>query len=961
MFSSVISVASVAICQFETVTMKNYRKLLGGLLMVVIAGGAAVRLSAAEVRVGLSTRETYVGLPVTLRVQVANATKTEPPILPNIDGLAIKSLGTPSHSTQITTINGRTTTTTTQSFAFELTPQRAGTFQIPAFTVNVDGRQHQTRAIEFVASTSETGDLMFVEITGKEKQIYVGQALDLTLNIWLRPYSDREQRITLSEGNMWRMISDRTEWGPFAERIQQLAENEQRPVGKETLRKDGNGAERSYYLYQVDATIYPKRPGKIDADNVKIVVDYPAALGRSRGLFGDLFDDFPGGRSDIFGEDAGFSPFGSQLAVKSVRPLVAQAVVEPINVLPIPTADRPADYRGAVGRYQIAVDATPTHVKSGDPINLLIGIWGTGPMELVQAPPLSELPELTADFKVPDEPLAGFVQGERKIFSTSIRPRKAGVTQIPAIPLSYFDPAAAKFVTVQSKPVSIHVDPAEVLALDAIDQGGQTASTNSNINQESSPKDAAPPSLAIFTGDDVLVNQAPFEVNLAQLFTLLAIPPFIVLGILVIQSGARLSLVTRRFRSASRRLENVVLHAKDPREIASAVIEFVTRQCKLTGDAIDAEKVVGSIRASGRRQLAIRCERILNACAGGVSLSPFKDENSLDDLKREVLEWLHDWRAESTQRAKPSVRGSRQTKSPLRKSVPGSSISAGVAAIVLGSLVVSVPYRSAQAAEPMGRELQTSVLSMKLNTRQQQTLLAEANSCYNAALEMVKNDSAEAKQQFAEAADKYQLLVRAGVSNSRLYFNLANAFLGSGRTSEAIANYMRCLRIDPTMREAQVNLEFAQQQLNPPGDGSNVASSDGSFFAQVSLINRLINRYVSPRAVIAMMIIAWFALWIFVGLRVAGIRFPWKSAACASVLVAMLAAFSSFLHWQSSARHLAVVIDPHAAAVDHAGVQNAEVRPGQVVEILHQRGDSVRVRTGRGHLVWLSSAAVAAI
>jgi tetratricopeptide (TPR) repeat protein len=804
---------------------------------------------------------------------------------------------------------------------------------------------------------------MFVEITGKEKQIYVGQALDLTLNIWLRPYSDREQRITLSEGNMWRMISDRTEWGPFAGRIQQLAENEQRPVGKETLRKDGNGAERSYYLYQVDATIYPKRPGKIDADNVKVVVDYPTALGRSRGLFGDLFDDFPGGRSGILGDDDGFSPFGSRLAVTAVRPLAAQAVVEPINVLPVPTTDRPADYRGAVGRYQIAVDATPTHVKAGDPINLLIGIWGTGPMELVQAPPLSELPELTADFKVPDEPLAGFVQGERKIFSTSIRPRKPGITQIPAIPFSYFDPAAAKFVTVRSKPVSIHVDPAEMLALDAIDQGGQAASTNSNINQESSPKDAAPPSLAIFTGDDLLVNEAPFDVNLAQLFTLLAIPPFIVLGILVIQSRARLSLVTRRFGSATRRLENVVLHAKDPREIASAVIEFVARQCKLKGDAIDSEIVVGSIRASGRRNLAIRCERLLNLGAAGFGVAPFSDESSLDELKREALEWLHDWQSETIrQRTRPTVRSTKPANTPLRRSVPSSSTSATTMAIALiGSLLVSGQSVSAKATVEITEKQQIGVASIELNTQQQQTLLAEANNCYNAALAKVKNDSAEAKELFAEAADKYQLLVCAGVSNSRLYFNLANAFLGSGRTSEAIANYMRCLRIDPTIREAQANLIYAHKLSHSSADESSATSQSKSFLAHASAGNRWMNSYVSPRAVVAIMVVAWFALWISAGLRAAGIHFPWKSAACAFALLFIFAAFSSVLHWQSSARHLAVVIEPQTASTNHVGVWNSNLGPGQIVEILHRRGDSVRVRTANGHSAWLPATTVAAI
>src|SRR5262249_18507562 len=157
---------------------------------------------------------------------------------------------------------------------YELTPQRAGSFQIPPIEVNADGVTQRTRAVEFVASKTETGDLLFVEIVGKQKQIYVGQSLDVTLRIWLRPYSDRRLKIKLSEGDMWRLVSDRSEWGPFADRLQQMLQNDQPPVGREVLRKDADGAQHSYYLYEISARIYPKRSGKIDGDNVKIVVNY---------------------------------------------------------------------------------------------------------------------------------------------------------------------------------------------------------------------------------------------------------------------------------------------------------------------------------------------------------------------------------------------------------------------------------------------------------------------------------------------------------------------------------------------------------------------------------------------------------------------------------------------------------------------------------------------------------------
>ena len=910
-------------------------KTLFGVVLTTLLSGASLAASAAEVLVALSSRETYVGQPVVLRVQVANATKAEAPTVPEVDGVSIRPLGSPSRSTQVTVINGKTTTTTTQTFAYELTPQRAGSFQLPSFTIDADGQSQRTRPVDFVASKSETGDLLFVEIAGKEKQIYVGQSLDVTLKVWIRPYTDRRLRVKLSEGDMWRLISEKTEWGPFAERIQQLAEQDQRPVGKEVLRKDAEGVEHSYYLYQLDATIYPKRPGTIDGDNVKIVVSYPTALGRSRGMFADFFGG-SGGPSGAFDDDD-MSPFGTQLTVQTVRPVMAQAVVEPIKVMPIPTADRPADYRGAVGQYQVAIDATPTHVKSGDPINLLIGVSGTGPMELVQAPPLAEIPALAADFKVPNEPLAGFVKGDRKIFQTTIRPRKPGLTQIPSIPFSFFDPSTGKFETVHSQPVSITVEQAEMLALDAVQHNGPAVGGGGDANK---PAAAAAPAAALetFSGDKLLANQTPWKLNGSLLTVLLAVPPVVVLLIAATRTRSAVSMVSRRFASPVRRLQNAIENASDAAEIGEAIKSFVARQCNLRGKQLDAEKVVGAIRVAGLRNLAIRCEQLLNLCDAAVS-TPFSAANSLDGLKQQTLHWLEDWQMESQrEKRKPTVRSTTAGAGAASRRSGSPAANVGALVVVVASMLAGGQTAFAQPTE--------------LSGEQQKTILSEANSSYKTALEKVATDSAEAKQGFADAAEKYQLLVTSGVANSELYFDLGNAYLQSGQTAKAAANYRRSLRIDPTVRDAQQNLAYAEKLLGAPA--SKEASQTAVTFESVLVAanNWLVGR-VSPRAIFVTMIAAWIAVWSAIGVRLLGIRWPWKTTAAVATVVLMVAAGSTWLNAQAADRHEAVVV----AAGDAAGT----FRPGEVVELLQTRGDSVRVQAKGGEPVWVASQVVEAI
>ncbi len=239
--------------------------------------------SAADVGARLSTREAYVGMPITLQISIANASDYEQPTLPSIDGCDVRSVGAPSQSSQITIINGRRSESRSVTIQYAITPRREGAFTIPSFDVKADGTTAQTNAIRFVATKSVTGDLLFVEIEGGKEKVFVGQPLDLKLKVWIKPYRDAERNLTLSEADMWNMVSEQTSWGGFADRMKELGENNQRPGGEEVLRKssyarqsvddseppsgDGSdGAEHAYYLYEINATVYPKRAGKINAD-----------------------------------------------------------------------------------------------------------------------------------------------------------------------------------------------------------------------------------------------------------------------------------------------------------------------------------------------------------------------------------------------------------------------------------------------------------------------------------------------------------------------------------------------------------------------------------------------------------------------------------------------------------------------------------------------------------------------
>ena len=127
--------------------------------------------------------------------------------LPHIADLSIQSAGTPSRSLQVTNINGRVTRNESLLYTWSVTPTLPGRYAIPALTVKVNGQNVQTRPMSFTAVKSDVGNLLFVDVVGQKKSVYVGQALPLTLQIFLKPYHDKDLRLRLQQQDMWNLVS----------------------------------------------------------------------------------------------------------------------------------------------------------------------------------------------------------------------------------------------------------------------------------------------------------------------------------------------------------------------------------------------------------------------------------------------------------------------------------------------------------------------------------------------------------------------------------------------------------------------------------------------------------------------------------------------------------------------------------------------------------------------------------
>ncbi|MEM8678074.1 MAG: BatD family protein [Planctomycetota bacterium] len=734
-------------------------------LVVATLGGLLIfgQTASASVQAQISSREAFVGQPIVLQLQVSAAAAMAAPTFPRVDGLDIQSAGSPSRGSQVTIINGRRTETHSVTHTYRLTPRRAGIFEIPAIQVRTQNGIEWTQPFRISATKSETGDLMFAEITGQRQEIFVGEPLDVTLKIWLKPFSDRALGITLSPNQMWQLISeDQTDWGGFKQTLESLAEQRRGVQGVEVLRKDNAGVEREYYLYEIDATIYPKASGQLKAEDVQIVANYPTQLGQARDPFASMFSD------SIFGDDPFFqsamSPFRKTLTVTNSRPIAAQPEVIDIQVDPLPLVGQPADFRGAVGDYIVVTQASPSSVAAGDPVTLQIGIRGTGPMELVQAPPLARIPEFARDFRVTDEPLAGVVDGDTKVFVTTIRPRNEEVAAIPGVPFSFFDPATGSYRTATSDPIPLSVSPAESLALDSI--VGNVATNDSHA-----PSNGPNINVKLYEGASVISE--PWSIPWRPLL----------FGFGVLWMVAPVGYVLGKYSRPSRlqQVRSEISQAAHAGEISNALNRWMMSDggLQLGDDPVRIREAYGKDFENQLYQLSIDCDQA--AFAG----SP---EVTLDILQARALELVAE-----------------RPRQPLNKlwQVPGSGLAMGIAfcGLFLMATAILAPTRT--------REGESVPTQLALSRWQQAQLLDEATTAYAAGLS--SPDATQAREAFAESATKFETLLESGVSSGKLYYNLANAQALSGNLEQAIKNYEQAKGKRPWSWRGLRNLRVVQQ------------------------------------------------------------------------------------------------------------------------------------------------------
>ena len=350
--------------------------------------------------------------------------------IPQSGGLELTN-GRTGTSQQTSIINGAREYSVTQQLIIDANAPRVGTFNLPAYVFQYKGQtlRAPTATLQVDERGADAGpttdELIFLK-TDAPDQLYIGQTTAIQLKLYI------SQNVRLSGLNNFNRSAD-----GFT--ISELSENQET---SEVV----NG--RSYRVLNWTLTITPIQTGLQDLNFQSTVsVSLPGQNNRSRDPLGGrgfgsrLFDDF---------------------FTRSER-LTLNTEPRTVEVLALPTADKPASFTGAIGDFAMQVYTDRNQTQAGEPIMLSVEISGNGNFDRINGPTIPE----TADWRS-YEPESNFQPRSAgtdllgtKRFDYVMIPKQAGTLEIPEMRFAYFEPEAERYTQLSSLAIEIEVSPSE--------------------------------------------------------------------------------------------------------------------------------------------------------------------------------------------------------------------------------------------------------------------------------------------------------------------------------------------------------------------------------------------------------------------------------------------------------------------------------------------------------------------
>ncbi|MFN8945982.1 MAG: BatD family protein, partial [Pseudobdellovibrionaceae bacterium] len=128
-----------------------------------------------------------------------------------------------------------------------------------------------------------------------------------------------------------------------------------------------------------------------------------------------------------------------------------------IKVKPLPIENKPADFTGAVGLFEVNSTVEKNVVSANEPFVLRVRFEGKGNAKMIELPNLN-LPGTLENYDTKSDSKFFKNGTSYKEFTMLVIPRALGEITVPEIKFSFFDPVKAEYYTKTVEPILIRVE-----------------------------------------------------------------------------------------------------------------------------------------------------------------------------------------------------------------------------------------------------------------------------------------------------------------------------------------------------------------------------------------------------------------------------------------------------------------------------------------------------------------------
>ena len=374
------------------------------------------------------------------------------------DGLEVIAGPYTSSQSSYQMINGHTSSSSSVTITYTLYAAKNGSFTIGASHAVVGGKRLSSRPVKIQVSghaqrtngapnmhgqdsydqprmrsagSAISGSDLFIKVSASKKRVHEQEPILLTYKVYT------QVELTQLEGKMPDLKGFHTQEVPLPQ---------QKTFHTETV----NGRPYKCVTWS-QYVMYPQMTGRLEIPSITfkgIVVQ------QNRNV--DPMEAFFNGGSGY---------------VEVKKDIKAPGITLQVDPLP----QRPANFSGGVGKFNISASLDKKEVKASEPITLRVVVGGIGNLKLLKQPVVNFPKDFDKyDAKVTDKTrlTANGVEGNM-VYDFLAVPRNQGSYTIPSVELTYYDTSKNAYKTIKTQPFKVEVEKGDGTSAESEDFASQ--------------------------------------------------------------------------------------------------------------------------------------------------------------------------------------------------------------------------------------------------------------------------------------------------------------------------------------------------------------------------------------------------------------------------------------------------------------------------------------------------------